>query len=30
MRTIGTYYYGKKSYKKNFIGIGNSMTKGKR
>ena len=29
MRTFGTYYYGKKSYKKQLIGIGNTMTKGK-
>ena len=27
MRTFGTYYYGKKSYKKQFIRIGNTMSK---
>ena len=30
MITIGTYYYGKKSYKKQLIGIGNSMSKNKK
>lgn len=29
MITFGTYYYGKKSYKKQLIGIGNGMSKGK-
>ena len=30
MRIFGTYYYSKKSYKKYFIRIGNTMSKNKR
>ena len=29
MRTFGKYYFSKKSYKKQLIGIGNSMSKRK-